>query len=114
MDADLLAEDAVIEFPFALPGRPARFEGREQFLEFAQPEQAALPVRFDDIRDVVIHDTTDPEVIVVEYVMAGTFTTTGQQAEAPFVSVLRVRDGRIVLWREYQNPLAMAAVRANA
>jgi hypothetical protein len=110
VDARLLAEDAVVEFPFALPGRPARFEGREQFLDFARPEQAALGVRFENIRDVVIHDTSDPEVIVAEYVMAGTLTASGQHAAAAFVSVLRVRAGRIVHWREYQNPVAMAAV----
>jgi ketosteroid isomerase-like protein len=41
---------------------------------------------------------------------AGTLIASGQQAAAAFVSVLRVRAGRIVHWREYQNPLAMAAV----
>jgi ketosteroid isomerase-like protein len=110
VDADLLADDVVVEFPFAPPDRPSRFDGRAQFLAFAEPQQAALPVRFDAVRNVVVHDTADPEVIVVEYVIAGTFTTTGHQAAAPFVSVLRVRDGKVVHWREYQNPLAMAAV----
>lgn len=112
MDGDMFADDAVVEFPFAPPGRPSRFEDRAAFLAYAQPERASLPVRFDAIRDVVIHDTADPEVIVVEYVMVGTFTVTGQQAAAPFVSVLRVRNGKIAHWREYQNPLAMAAVTA--
>jgi len=59
----LLADDAVVEVPFAAPGRPRRFESRAQFLAFAQAAQAAqasLPVRFTDCRDVAIHDTTDP------------------------------------------------------
>ena len=110
LDEDLLADDAVVEFPFAPPGRPSRFDGRARFLDFARPQRAAFPVRFDDVRDVVVHDTADPEVIVVEYVMAGTLTTTGSQAAAPFISVLRVRDGKVVHWCEYQNPLAMAAI----
>lgn len=107
---DLLADDAVVEFPFAPPGRPGRFDGRDEFLAFARPQRAALPVRFEAVRDVVVHDTADPEVIVVEYVIAGVLTTTGQPAAAPFVSVLRIRDGKIVHWREYQNPLVMAAI----
>jgi uncharacterized protein len=105
---DLLADDAVIELPFAPPGRRRRFEGRAEFLDFAEPERAALLVRFEEVRNVVVHDTGDPEVIVVEYELAGTVTTTGRQAAASFIGVLRVRDGRTVHWREYQDVLAMA------
>ena len=54
-----LADDVVIESPFAPPGRPRRFEGREQWLAFAEPGRASLPVRFEECRNVVIHDTTD-------------------------------------------------------
>jgi uncharacterized protein len=57
----LLAADAVIEEPFALPGRPRRFRGREEFLAFARAGRAALPVRFEECREIAIHDTADPE-----------------------------------------------------
>jgi ketosteroid isomerase-like protein len=109
-DADLLtlADDAVVEVPFAPPGRQKRFEGRDEFLAFAEPQRAALPVRFEEVRNIVVHDTADPEVIVVEYELAGTVTTTGRRAAAAFIGVLRVRDGKTVHWREYQNVLAMA------
>jgi uncharacterized protein len=104
----LLAEDAVIEGPFAAPGQPRRFEGRAEFVAYARAERAALPVRFEDCRDIAIHDTTDPEVIVVEYELTGTVTTTGRRASAPFIGVLRVRDGQVVGWREYQDKAAIA------
>lgn len=103
------APDAVIELPFAAPGRPRRFQSRQAFFAFAAPQRAALPVRFDEVRNVVVHETTDPEVIVAEYELVGTVTTTGRSAAASFVVVLRVHDGQIVLWREYQNVLAIAA-----
>jgi uncharacterized protein len=108
----LLADDAVVEVPFAAPGRPRLFDGRAQFLAFAQAAQASLPVRFTDCRDVAIHDTTDPEVIVVEYELTGTVTTTGHHATARFIGVLRARGGRIVTWREYQDTLAIAQALA--
>lgn len=108
-DDELLADDVVVEGPFAPPGTPRRFEGREQWLAFAEPQRAAFPVRFEEIRNVTIYYTTDPEVIVVEYELAGTVTTTGLTASAPFIGVLRVREGKTVLWREYQNTLAIAA-----
>lgn len=103
-----LAGDAVIEVPFAAPGQPRRFDGREEFLAYAGAQRAALPVRFEDCQETAIHDTADPEVIVVEYELTGTVTTTGHRASAPFIGVLRVRDGMIVGWREYQDQAAIA------
>jgi len=108
----LLAADAVVEGPFAAPGQPHRIEGREEFLAFARAERAALPVRFEDCRETAVHETTDPEVIVVEYELTGTVTTTGRRASAPFIGVLRVRDGEIVAWREYQDKAAIAQALA--
>lgn len=107
-DGDLLAEDAVIEVPFAPPGRARRIEGRAEFLAMVARERGSMPVRLEDVRDVVVHETADPEVIVVEYEIAGTVTTTGRRAAAAFISVLRVRNGKVAHWREYQNTLAMA------
>lgn len=104
----LLADDAVIEAPFAPPGRPRLIAGREEFLAFAQAERASFPVRMEECRETAIHDTADPEVIVVEYELTGTVTTTGHRASAPFIGVLRVRDGKIAAWREYQDTAAIA------
>ncbi|MBM7788218.1 nuclear transport factor 2 family protein [Tenggerimyces flavus] len=110
---DDLAEDVVIEWPFA-PGGPARVEGRSEFVAFATPSRQALPVRFDEFRDVVVHETADPEVVVAEYTLVGTHLPSGRELAAPFVMVLRVRDGELVFCREYQNPLAMAEAAALA
>ncbi|GII32814.1 nuclear transport factor 2 family protein [Planotetraspora mira] len=104
-----LADDLVVEWPFNLPGRPRRIEGRAAFEAIAGPGRAALPVRFEEFRDLVIHETADPEVIIAEYLLAGTVLTTGRQASAGFVTVLRVRDGKIVHVREYQDGPAIAA-----
>lgn len=104
----LSADDVVVETPFAPPGHPRRIAGREQNAAYARPRRAALPVRFEEFRDVVIHDTADPQTIIAEYVMAGTVTTTGRQSSASFIAILTVRDGKIVRWREYQDTLGMA------
>jgi uncharacterized protein len=40
--------------------------------------------------------------------LAGIVTTTGRRAAAPFIGVLRVRDGQIIHWREYQDAVAIA------
>ena len=104
----LLADDAVVELPFAPPGRPRRFRGRAEWLAFARGARAGLPVRFEECRETAVHETADPGVIVVEYELAGTVLTTGRRAAAPFIGVLRVRDGQVTGWREYQDTVAIA------
>ncbi|MCI2422998.1 nuclear transport factor 2 family protein [Saccharopolyspora sp. K220] len=107
LTGDDLADDVTIETPFAPPGRPTRIDGKQQFLDFANAERAAIPVRFDECRTIAIHETTDPETIIVEYELTGTSTKTNEQHTATFIGVLTVHDGKITLWREYQNTLAI-------
>ncbi|MEV4764866.1 nuclear transport factor 2 family protein [Micromonospora chokoriensis] len=107
-EASSLADDVVIEEPFAAPGCPTRTEGKQRVLEYTQAGRAVFPVRFDDCRNVVVYETADPEVIVVEYELVGTHTATGVTASAPFIGVLRTRDGKLAHWREYQHTLAIA------
>lgn len=107
-EAGLLADDVVVETPFAAPGQPTRVEGREWVLAHTRAGRAAFPVRFDDCRNVVVHDTADPDTIVVEYELVGTHTISGVTASAPFIAVLRTRAGRLAHWREYQHTPAIA------
>ncbi|GIH97644.1 hypothetical protein Psi01_82740 [Planobispora siamensis] len=107
-DDDSLTADVIVEMPFAAPGRPSRIEGRAAVLAFIRAGHAELPFRFDDCRALAVHDTADPDTIVVEYELAATMTETGVSAAAPFIGVLTACGGRIARWREYQNPLAIA------
>jgi uncharacterized protein len=101
------APDVVIEQPFAAGG-PSRVEGRDTFLALTEGSRAALPVRFEEMREVVIHETTDPNRIIVEYELAGVVLTTGKRESSRFIAVMEVRDGLVTRWREYQNTLAIA------
>ncbi|MEU5941146.1 nuclear transport factor 2 family protein [Micromonospora sp. NPDC047548] len=107
LTGDDLAEDVIIEIPFAPPGHQGRFEGKQQFLDFANPQRAALPVRFDECRTIALHDTKDPNTIIIEYELTGTSTRTNQQSTAAFIGVLTVHDGKVTRWREYQNIMAI-------
>ncbi|WP_246080057.1 nuclear transport factor 2 family protein [Nonomuraea mesophila] len=104
----LWAEDVVVETPFAPPGSPRRVEGRERFLAFARAGRAALPARLE-MGEATVHDTADPGTIIVEYELGAVLPGTGERVSASFIGVLRVRDGRIVWWREYQDVLRVAA-----
>jgi ketosteroid isomerase-like protein len=107
LTGELLADDVVIETPFAAPGRPTRVEGRQRWLAGVNPQRTAIPLHFDGCTTRAVHDTADPDTIVVEYDLSATNTNTGQRGTAAFIGVLTVRNGKVALWREYQNTLAI-------
>ena len=101
----LYAEDVVVELPYAIPA-PQRFDGRAAMrAHFADAGDLPLRLRADNI---VVHATTDPERIVVEYDYAGEVTTTGKTFVSRNIIVLRVRDGAIVESRDYHDHRAFA------
>jgi ketosteroid isomerase-like protein len=106
--ADLYAVDAVHEFPFLFPGMPERYQGREEVRAGYRAAWGASPARPREIRDVVVHDSTDPEVIAVEQVVTGTVTTTGRAFSIPGLLVIRVRGGLITHVRDYMDGLGVA------
>jgi uncharacterized protein (TIGR02246 family) len=107
--ADLFAPDGVIEAPFAPLGAPARLEGREAIREYSRHVMAS-PLRLEDFEVAELHQTQDPEVVIVEMRTKGTVTTTGQSFAAASIQVLRIRDGQIVLFRDFADPRVLEDV----
>jgi ketosteroid isomerase-like protein len=104
--ADLYAEDTVVETPFALPF-PHRAEGREAIrAHFARSGAGAMEMKTENVR---VHETTDPEVIVIECDYKGRFIPTDRTFEVPSIQILTVRDGLIVSARDFTNHAVIAA-----
>lgn len=92
------AEDTVVEHPFFTP-EPVTFRGREALRRhFAGAPELPLTLR---VSDLVVYQTTDPEVLVAEFNYQATNTTTGRTRVLPNIVVVRVRDGLIVSSRDY-------------
>ncbi|WP_271222049.1 nuclear transport factor 2 family protein [Streptosporangium carneum] len=104
---DLLAEDALVEWPHTPPGLPSRVRGREN-IRALLARATGSPVRLHEIRSETVHRTLDPEVIIAEYEAHGEITTTGRPYRQQIILVIRVRDGRIVSLRDYLDPLVLA------
>ncbi|CNF90224.1 Ketosteroid isomerase-related protein [Mycobacterium tuberculosis] len=100
----LYAQDAVVVQPFAHPA--ARLEGREALREHFS-RLATMPVEMK-ARNVVVHQTPDPEVIIAEFEYEGRNTETGRAFVVPNIQVLRVRDGHIVESRDYHDHPGLA------
>jgi ketosteroid isomerase-like protein len=67
-----------------------------------------LPAEYERYRTLAIHDTSDPETIIVEQEALGTSASTGEFA-LPNIILLTVRNGQIIRLRDYANILAAAA-----
>jgi uncharacterized protein len=107
---ELYAEDAVVEYPFALPSGTARLAGRPAIRRyFAAVSRMPLELK---AHNITLHETKDPEVIVAEYDYDGLVTTTGHAFHVSNIQVSRVRDGHIVTSRDYHNHPVLAEVTA--
>ena len=107
----LFAPDGYVEWPYRPAGLPGRVQGRRQLREFLTGQANGL-VRFDEYRNRVIHESTDPEVVIVEYEAHGTVIPTGAPLHQTIIAVLRIRDGLVVSYRDYLNPLVLAETLA--
>ena len=101
---DLYAEDTVVELPFSPEQTVLRGRGALA-THFAGAGDRPLRV---NAKNVVVHETTDREVVVVEYDYD--VDAHGRTGTVANVLVLRVRDGRIVTSRDYHDHRAIAAI----
>jgi ketosteroid isomerase-like protein len=109
--ADLYAEDAVVDQPLMAPER-VRINGREEVrAHFSSASHTPLEVR---PHNVVVHVTTDPEVIIAEFDYDVRNTETGRESTVANVQVLRVRGGLIIATRDYHDHLRLAATAGSA
>ncbi|MGW4213068.1 nuclear transport factor 2 family protein [Lentzea sp. NPDC004789] len=101
--AGLWAVDGVMEFPFAPPGYPARLEGRAAIADYLRDYPKTLDIQ--GFPRQVVHQSTDPDVVVVEFDAEGTVVPTGRPYRFSYIAVITTRDGEIVSYRDYWNPL---------
>jgi ketosteroid isomerase-like protein len=102
------AAEAVHEFPFTRPGVPTRIEGRDEIVAWIAAGWQAGPLKYERYRTIAVHDTGDPDTLIVEQEALGTSATTGEFA-LPNIIVLTTHDGQITRLRDYVNVLAAAA-----
>jgi uncharacterized protein len=106
--ADCYAPEVVIEMPFAVaPLIPSRAEATREELR-ARFQAGTASRRYTSLSNATIHETADPEVIVVEYELHGEMTATGEPFSLRFAMVVTVRGGHIVHSRDYSDPIAGA------
>lgn len=102
---EMMADDGVMEFPYASTGLPTRLEGRAAIANHL--EELGKIIAFDRMGEPVVHSSVDPAVVIVEFEGFGRGLTTGEPYDQHYISVIRTSGGRIVHYRDYWNPLVV-------
>ena len=105
---DMFAVDGVLEYPFAPPGLGTPISGRDAIV--ANFEKLRQHLRIDRVTDVFEIETTDPEVVVLEFNGYGVGIITQEPYHQRYISVIRLREGKISRYKDYWNPIALVRV----
>ena len=102
--SDLCDENVIAEFPFAPEGSPARIEGRAPLYEYLRNYPSFINVH--EIPKLKTYPTDDPNVAIAEWNVIGKVVANGNPYEMSYATFVTFRDGLIVNYREYWNPMA--------
>ena len=101
---DLFAEDAVFESLYAPTPRPLRLEGKKAVCNvFKNARSQMQDLRFSNIQ---VYPTTNPNILWAEYHGEAVAVVTGRPYQQDYVVKLETREGQIIHYREYTNPIS--------
>ena len=109
---DMHAEDVVVEFVITVPDYPRRIVGREALAELYSDYGESIVQSGSS--DVYRYYDPDKSVVILDYTMHGTEVRTGAPYVNRFISVIAIKDRKIVHWRDYLDPLAVFAAFGDA
>ena len=106
---DTIADDAIFEFLYTAPGWPQRIDSRENLTAIFSGYGKMIASRSAD--ELVVHESQDPSVVILEYAVHGTVLRTGLAYNNHFISVITIEGRKIAHWRDYMDSYgAMAAL----
>jgi uncharacterized protein len=111
--ADLFAADGVLAYPFASPDHPRELRGRDAIRSYFAGMGSRQLFVMDGV-EAVIRETDDPEVVVTEITHHGQSLVTGAPYRFTALGVIRVREGLIVRYDDYMDPIGLARLLGRA
>ena len=106
--ADLFAEDGVLSYPFAPPGQPAELRGRDTIRSYFSAMGRARELFVQDGVEATVWETDDPDLVITEITHHGRSNVTEGPYRFSALGFIRVRDGEIVRYDDYMDPIALA------
>ena len=106
---DAVADDAVFEFLYRLPGWPGKLESRHNYMKAME----GYGMRLQSADGLVVHRSQDQCTVILEYEVHGVSSSTGKAYDNRFCSVVVIKDRKIVHWRDYMDSLAAMLASTN-
>ena len=102
---DLLADDVIFEYVISVPGYPRRVQGRQSIIDLYSGYDDYMRVHSAD--NLRIYRDPEASVAVLEYEVHGESVQTRRPYNNRFVSIITVKDTKVVHWRDYLDPIAV-------
>ena len=110
--SELCDENVVVEFPFSPDPASQKIVGRAAIYAYLRNYPGVIDVK--TIPALKIHATDDPNVAIAEWSASGTVIANGNPYEMSYATFVTFRDGLVVNYREYWNPMAFMAAMSGA
>jgi uncharacterized protein len=101
---DTLSEDAQFEFLYWFPGWPEVIRGRENLIAAYAGYGKSIVLEKGD--GLAAYCDKELGVITLEYQVHGKAVKTGAAYDNRFVSIVTIKNRKIVRWRDYMDSLA--------
>lgn len=101
---DTIADDAEFEFLYRFPGWPELIRGRENLVAAYSGYGRSIKLHKGD--KLSVHHDKDAGVVTLEYQVHGKALITGAAYDNRFVSIVTIKNRKIVRWRDYMDSLA--------
>jgi uncharacterized protein len=105
--AQLCNENVVVEFPFAPDEASRKLLGRTALYEYLKGYPSAIDLQRTPT--MKIRATDDPDLVIAEWSASGRVISNGNPYEMSYATFVTFKDGLIVSYREYWNPMAFLA-----
>lgn len=104
---DLLADDVVFDFVITVPGYPRHVVGRDNLIELFRGYGSTFFL--DNCDDLRVHHSPSTSTVVLEYSSHGQVVGTGYPYSNRYISVVTIKDRKVIQWRDYLDPLRVFA-----
>ncbi|MBE9112665.1 nuclear transport factor 2 family protein [Nodosilinea sp. LEGE 07298] len=110
--AELCDENVVFEFPFAPDVATRKLVGRAAIYEYLKNYPSVIDVQRTPT--LKINSTDDPNMAIAEWSVSGRVISNGNPYEMSYATFVTVKNGLIVNYREYWDPMVFMAALSGA
>jgi uncharacterized protein len=101
---DTFADDAIFESRYHFPGWPVTIRGRANLMASLSGYGKTIKLHSGDA--LVVHRTQKSRVVILEYEVHGEILSSGATYDNRLISVVTIKNRKIVHWRDYMDSLS--------